>query len=555
MRSDRIKEGVNGAHTRALLYGAGYTRKEIDKPLIAVVNAHNEIIPGHIILDRICEAVKRGVLSEGGTPIEIPSIGICDGIAMGHEGMNYPLASRELIADSIEAMVNAHQFDGMVLIPNCDKIVPGMLMAAARLNIPSVVVSGGPMRAGKYKGEKTDFNTSIEAEGRYAKGEMNEEELEKIVLDACPGCGSCSGLFTANSMNCMTEVLGMGLAYNGTALEGTGERIRMAKEAGIKIMECIEKDIKPRDIMTKESFENAIVVDMAMAGSTNTMLHLPAIANEAKLELKLEDFDNISEKVPYLVKISPSGDKRMEDFHYAGGIPALMNELTKKRLINKDVLTVENRTIGERIKDSNLTDTDVIKTIENPFRNNGGLTVLRGNLSPDGCVVKKAAVAESMLQHKGPAKVFNGEDEAVEAIKSGKIKKGDVVVIRYEGPKGGPGMREMLKPTATIAGMGLGEHVALITDGRFSGATRGASIGHVSPEARAGGAIGLIEDGDLIEIDIINKKIEVHVDEKELEIRKENQIMPEERVKTGYLARYAHLVTSASTGAILKYNK
>jgi len=552
LKSDRIKKGVRGAHVRQLFYSMGYTRDEIERPIIGIVNAHNEIIPGHMLLDRICEAVKRGVSLAGGTPIEVPAIGICDGIAMGHEGMKYPLASRELIADSIEAMAIAHQFDGMVLIPNCDKIVPGMLMAAARVNIPSVVVSGGPMRAGKLNGKRLDFNAGIEGEGQVQKGKITEKELEEIVLNSCPGCGSCAGLFTANSMNCLTEALGMGLPFNGTALSDTGERIRIAKHAGMKVMECIQKDIKPSDILTMEAFENAIVVDMAMAGSTNTMLHLPAIANEANLLLDLNMFDEISSKTPYLAKLSPSGDLYMEDLHSAGGIPALMNELAKMDLIHKDAATVEGITIGERIEKSSVKDHSIIKSIENPHRHDGGLAVLRGNLAPDGAVVKKSAVDPSMLKHEGPAKVFNSEEEAIEAIYRGKIIKGDVVVIRYEGPKGGPGMKEMLSPTASIAGMGLDKDVALITDGRFSGATRGAAVGHVSPEAREGGPIGLLKDGDIINIDIENKLLEVKLDEDELAKRKKEYVQPEPKVKKGYLARYAHLVTSASTGAVLR---
>lgn len=552
LKSDNIKKGIRGAHVRQLFYSMGYTRDEIERPIIGIVNAHNEIIPGHMILDRICEAVKRGVSLAGGTPIEIPAIGICDGIAMGHEGMKYPLASRELIADSIEAMAVAHQFDGMVLIPNCDKIVPGMLMAAARVNIPSIVVSGGPMRAGKLNGKRLDFNAGIEGEGQVQKGKITEEELEEIILNSCPGCGSCAGLFTANSMNCLTEALGMGLPFNGTALSDTGERIRIAKHAGMKIMECVQKDIKPSDILTMEAFQNAIVVDMAMAGSTNTMLHLPAIANEADILLDLSMFDEISSKTPYLAKLSPSGNLYMEDLHSAGGIPALMNELSKMDLIHKEAAAVEGITIGERIEKSNVEDHSIIKSIENPHRNDGGLAVLRGNLAPDGAVVKKSAVDPSMLKHEGPAKVFNSEEEAIEAIYGGKIVKGDVVVIRYEGPKGGPGMKEMLSPTASIAGMGLDKDVALITDGRFSGATRGAAIGHVSPEAREGGPIGLLKDGDIINIDIENKLLEVKLNENELSNRKKEYVLPEAKVKKGYLARYAHLVTSASTGAVLR---
>ncbi|RKD24921.1 dihydroxy-acid dehydratase [Caminicella sporogenes DSM 14501] len=552
MRSDFIKKGSKGAPARALFYGMGYTREEIDRPLIGVVNAHNEIIAGHIHLDRVADAVKIGVAMAGGTPIEFPVIGICDGIAMGHEGMKYPLASRELIADSIEAMAIAHGFDGLVLIPNCDKIIPGMLMAAARLNIPSIVVSGGPMRAGKYKGQDIDFSTCIEKVGTYQKGEFTEEELEEVAKRACPGCGACSGLFTANSMNCLTEALGMGLPYNGTAMADSGERIRLAKYAGMKIMECIEKDIKPLDILTLDAFKNAITVDMAMAGSTNTVLHLTAIANEAGIKLELDLFDEISRKTPYLTKLSPSGLHHMEDLDLAGGIPAVMNELFKKGLINENLITVTGYTVGENIKDKNVKNYKVIRSVDNPYRNKGGLAILRGNLAPDGAVVKESAVAREMLRHEGPAKVFNSEEEAVKAIFNGEIKKGDVVVIRYEGPKGGPGMREMLSPTSAIAGMGLDKDVALLTDGRFSGATRGAAIGHISPEAMEGGLIALLEDGDIIQIDISNKKLDVKLSEEEIKRRREKFVKPKPKVTKGYLARYAKLVTSANTGAVLK---
>lgn len=552
MRSDIIRKGAKGAPARSLFYGMGYTKEEIERPLIGIVNAHNEIIPGHRHLDTIAEAAKQGVIIGGGTPIEFPAIGICDGIAMGHQGMKYPLASRELIADSIEAMANAHGFDGLVLIPNCDKIVPGMLMAAARLNIPSVVVSGGPMKAGKHNGEDIDFSTIIEKVGAYQKGSIDNEELEEIAKQACPGCGSCSGLFTANSMNCLTEVLGMGLPFNGTAMAHSGERVRLAKYAGMKVMECLEKDLKPRDILTLEAFENAITVDMAMAGSTNTVLHLPAIAHEAGLKLDLDLFDEISRKTPYLTKLSPSGAHHMEDLHMAGGIPALMNELTKKGLINEHCPTVTGFSVGENIEKACVKDYGVIKPVDNPYSNKGGLAILRGNLAPDGAVVKESAVAKEMLVHQGPAKIYNSEEEAVDAIFNQKINKGDVVVIRYEGPKGGPGMKEMLSPTSAIAGMGLDKDVALLTDGRFSGATRGAAIGHVSPEAMEGGLIALLENGDVISIDIPNKSLEVKLSEEEIKRRKEKFVKPEPKIKTGYLARYAKLVTSANTGAILK---
>ncbi|MCT4604743.1 MAG: dihydroxy-acid dehydratase [Marinisporobacter sp.] len=552
MKSDQIKKGAKGAPVRSLFYGMGYTKEEIDRPLIGIVNAQNEIIAGHMHLDRIAEAAKMGVAMAGGTPVEFPAIGICDGIAMGHDGMKYPLASRELIADSIEAMAMGHAFDGLVLIPNCDKIVPGMLMAAARLNIPAVVVSGGPMRAGEHNGKALDFSSVIEGVGSFKDNKMTAEELEELARKSCPGCGSCSGLFTANSMNCLTEVLGMGLPFNGTAAAHSGERIQLAKYAGMKVMDCVRNDIKPLDILTLDAFKNAITVDMAMAGSSNTVLHLPAIAHEAGIPLPLDLFDEISQVTPYLTKLSPSGKHHMEDLHRAGGIPALMAELTKKDLINLDVMTVTGQNVGENLKPRKVLDYEIIHPIENPYRNKGGLAILRGNLAVDGAVVKESAVADEMLVHVGPAKVYNSEEEAVEAIFDGKIVKGDVVVIRYEGPKGGPGMREMLSPTSAIAGMGLDKDVALLTDGRFSGATRGAAIGHVSPEAMEGGLIGLIENGDMISIDIPNKKLEVKLSDEEIAKRKESFVQPEPKVTKGYLARYAKLVTSASTGAVLK---
>lgn len=552
LNSEKIKSGPSGAPVRTLFYGMGYIREEIDRPLIGVVNAQNEIIPGHMLLDRVAEAVKRGILLAGGTPVEFPAIGICDGIAMGHEGMKFPLASRELIADSIEAMAKGHALDGLVFIPNCDKIVPGMLMAAARVNVPAVVVSGGAMRAGYSQGKVLDFNSIMEKLGAFKNGDCDEDELEDVALNACPGCGSCSGLFTANSMNCLTEVLGMGLPYNGTALCDSGERIRIAKMAGVKVMEMVEKDIRPRDIMTEDAFRNAITVDMAMAGSTNTVLHLPAIAHEAGIKLDLALFDQLSERTPYLAKLSPSGHHHIEDLHRAGGIPALMNELTKKDLIIKDCITVTGKTIGENISFSPVGDHEVIMPIDKPYRNRGGLAILRGNLAPDGAVVKESAVAEEMLTHTGPAVVFNSEEEASAAIWDKKIKKGDIIVIRYEGPKGGPGMREMLSPTSSIAGMGLDKDVALLTDGRFSGASRGASIGHISPEAMNGGLIGLLEDGDIIHIDIPNRSLSVELSDEEIARRKATHVMPEPKVKTGYLARYAKLVTSANTGAVME---
>lgn len=552
MISDRVKKGVMRAPHRSLFYAMGYTKEELARPLIGIVNAQNDIIPGHIHLDTIAQAAKLGVAMAGGTPIEFPAIGVCDGIVMGHIGMKYSLASRELIADSIEAMAIAHGFDGLVLIPNCDKIVPAMLMAAARINIPAVVISGGPMFAGRYKGKDIDLNTCFEKVAEFTSGKISEKELEEVEQQACPGCGSCSGIFTANSMNCLTEALGMGLPGNGTIQASSGARIALAKKAGMQVMEMVKQDIKPRDIMTREAFENAITVDMGMAGSTNTVLHLPAIAHEAGIKLELDIFDKISQRTPYLAKLAPSGHYHVQDFHEAGGIPALMKELSRKGLLNLDLMTVTGKTIGENIADAEIKNTDVIHPLENPYRETGGLAILRGNLAPKGAVVKEAAVAQEMLYHEGPARIYNSEEEVTEAIFSGKIQNGDVVVIRYEGPKGGPGMREMLSPTSAIAGMGLDKDVALITDGRFSGATRGASIGHISPEAMEGGPIGLLQDGDIIRIDINNRKIDVLLSDEELARRKTLWQQPEPKVKTGYLSRYARLVTSANTGAVLK---
>lgn len=551
MRSD-IKKGIEGAPKRALMYGMGLTKEEIERPLIGIVNAQNEVIPGHLHLDEIAEAAKNGVRMSGGLPLEFPAIGVCDGIAMGHVGMNYSLASRELIADSIEAMAMAHGFDALVLIPNCDKIVPGMLMAAARLNIPSIVVSGGPMLPGKKNGKVYDFNSAMEGVGACKDGTVSEEELEALAMNSCPGCGSCSGLFTANSMNCLTEALGMGIPYNGTAASHSGERKRIAKYAGMYVMELLKNDIKPRDILTIDAFKNAIAVDMAMAGSTNTVLHLPAIAYESGIELNLNFFDEISEKTPCLTKLSPSGKHHIEDLHMAGGIPAIMNELSKINGINLDCKTVTGKTIGENIRNCEIENEEVIHTLKNPYSNQGGLAILKGNLALNGAVVKKSAVAEEMLVHEGPARVFNSEEEAVNAIFGKKINKGDVIVIRYEGPKGGPGMKEMLSPTSAVAGMGLDKHVALLTDGRFSGATRGASIGHISPKAMEGGLIGLVEEGDIISINIPDKKLELKVDEVEIENRKLKFKPLEPKIKHGYLSRYAKLVTSANTGAVLK---
>ncbi|VFC12163.1 dihydroxy-acid dehydratase [Clostridioides difficile] len=551
MRSD-IKKGIEGAPKRALMYGMGLTKEEIERPLIGIVNAQNEVIPGHLHLDEIAEAAKNGVRMSGGLPLEFPAIGVCDGIAMGHVGMNYSLASRELIADSIEAMAMAHGFDALVLIPNCDKIVPGMLMAAARLNIPSIVVSGGPMLPGKKNGKVYDFNSAMEGVGACKDGTVSEEELEELAMNSCPGCGSCSGLFTANSMNCLTEALGMGIPYNGTAASHSGERKRIAKYAGMYVMELLKNDIKPRDILTIDAFKNAIAVDMAMAGSTNTVLHLPAIAYESGIEFNLDFFDEISEKTPCLTKLSPSGKHHIEDLHMAGGIPAIMNELSKINGINLDCKTVTGKTIGENIRNCEIENEEVIHTLKNPYSNQGGLAILKGNLALNGAVVKKSAVAEEMLVHEGPARVFNSEEEAVNAIFGKKINKGDVIVIRYEGPKGGPGMKEMLSPTSAVAGMGLDKHVALLTDGRFSGATRGASIGHISPEAMEGGLIGIVEEGDIISINIPDKKLELKVDEVEIENRKLKFKPLEPKIKHGYLSRYAKLVTSANTGAVLK---
>lgn len=553
MRSTEVKKGSTRAAHRSLFYAMGYTEEELKKPLIGVVNAQNEIIPGHMHLDTIAKAVKYGILEAGGTPIEVPAIGICDGIAMGHNGMKYPLASRELIADSIEAVTNGHAFDALVLIPNCDKIVPGMLMAAARLNIPAVVVSGGPMLPGRLNGKDISVSTVFEAAGRFESGQIDKNELAQIEHAACPGCGSCSGLFTANTMNCLTEVLGMGLPGNGTIPAAfNGARIALAKHAGMAVMELLKKDIRPRDIMTLKAFKNAITVDMAIGGSSNTALHLPAIAHEAGVELPLDLFDKISKKTPYLTKLSPGGTHHIIDLSEAGGISAVMHELDKLKLISKSCLTVTGKTIGQTIKDAVVTRPDVIHPVDAPYRKTGGIAVLKGNIAPECSVVKESAVAEEMLKHTGPAKVFDSEDEAIAAICGRKIEKGDVVVIRYEGPKGGPGMREMLNPTSVLAGMGLDKDVALLTDGRFSGATRGACIGHISPEAREGGNIALLQDGDIIEIDIPNRTLNVKLSEAELAERRKNWVCPPPKVKSGYLARYAALVTSAATGAVLK---
>jgi dihydroxy-acid dehydratase len=552
MKSDIVKKGIERAPHRSLFKAMGYTDEEIQRPLIGVANSKSEIIPGHINLDKITEAVKAGIRMAGGTPIEFGAIGVCDGIAMGHMGMKYSLATRELIADSCEAMGMAHSFDGMVFIPNCDKIVPGMLMAAARINVPSIVISGGPMLSLNRNGKQLDLNSVFEAVGAYKAGKMSEEEVCEFEDNACPGCGSCSGMFTANSMNCLTEALGMGLPGNGTVPAVYAERIRLAKMAGMKIMELVEKDIKPSDILTGEAFRNALTVDMALGCSTNSVLHLPAIANEAGVEINLDIINEISSKTPNLCKLAPAGGHHMQDLYAAGGVQAVMKELTKKNLLNIDLITVTSKTVGENIEKAKILDSTVIKSIDNPYSSTGGIAVLRGNIAPDGAVVKRSAVAPEMLVHKGPARVFNSEDDAIDAIYKGKIVKGDVVIIRYEGPKGGPGMREMLGPTSAIAGMGLDKDVALITDGRFSGASRGASIGHVSPEAMEGGAIAAVNEGDIISIDIPNGKLNVNVSDEEIGQRLKGWQAPAPKITKGYLGRYARLVSSASTGAVLK---
>ncbi len=552
MKSNSVKAGIERAPHRSLFKAMGYTDEELARPLIGIANSKSEIIPGHINLDKITEAVKAGVRMAGGTPVEFGAIGVCDGIAMGHIGMKYSLATRELIADSCEAMGLAHSFDGMVFIPNCDKIVPGMLMAAARINVPSIVISGGPMLSITRNGKALDLNSVFEAVGSYKVGTMTEEEVKDIEDNACPGCGSCSGMFTANSMNCLTEVLGMGLPGNGTVPAVYAERIRLAKKAGMKVMELVEKDIRPSDVLTEQAFANALTVDMALGCSTNSILHLPAIANEAGVEINLDIINDISSNTPNLCKLAPAGHHHIQDLYMAGGVQAVMKELANAGLLNTELITATAKTVGENIENAKVLDRDVIRSIEQPYSKTGGIAILRGNIAPDGAVVKRAAVVEEMLVHQGPARVFDSEDEAIDAIYNGRIVKGDVVVIRYEGPKGGPGMREMLGPTSAIAGMGLGSSVALITDGRFSGASRGASIGHVSPEAMEGGPIALINEGDIIKIDIPNGKINVDVSDDELSKRKETWKAPEPRITKGYLGRYARLVTSASTGAVLK---
>ena len=552
MRSDLMKKGLERAPHRSLFKAMGYTDEEINRPLIGVVNSANEIVPGHIHLGIIADDVKAGIRIAGGTPVEFPAIGICDGIAMGHTGMKYSLASRELIADSCEAMVMAHPFDALVMIPNCDKIIPGMLMAAMRLNIPTIFISGGPMLAGKLKGKTIDLISVFEGVGKVKAGSMSQKELDAIEDCACPGCGSCSGMYTANSMNCVTEALGLGLPGNGTILAVHAARRRLAKEAGMKIMQLLKKDIKPRDIATLDAFKNAIAVDMALGCSTNTVLHIPAIAHEAGIKLELDIFNEISKKTPNLCKLSPAGAHHIEDLDAAGGIQAVMKRIATLGVINEKVLTVSGKTVGENLKAATILDDDVIRTLKNPYTKEGGIAILKGNLAPDGCVVKQSAVAESMLVNESKARVFDSEDDAIKAILGGKIKAGDIVVIRYEGPKGGPGMREMLGPTSAIAGMGLDTTVALLTDGRFSGGTRGAAIGHISPEAADGGPIALVREGDIIAIDIPKKKITLKVSPEELKKRKKELKPKAPTITTGYLARYAKLVTSASTGAIFK---
>ncbi len=551
MKSDAVKKGFERVPNRSLFKALGLTDEEIDRPLIGVVCAKSEIVPGHMWLDKIADAVKRGVIMAGGTPIEIPAIGVCDGIAMGHEGMKYSLVTRELIADSVECMALAHALDGLVLIPNCDKIVPGMLMGACRINLPTVVCSGGPMLAGRMNGHKTSLSSTFEAVGKFTSGKIDEKELKEWENNSCPGCGSCSGMYTANSMNCMCEVLGIALPGNGTIPAVYAARIRNAKYSGMAIMDMVKKDIKIRDILTEKAFINALTMDMALGCSTNTMLHLPAIAHEAGVHIDLDIANEISSHTPNLCHLAPAGPTYMEDLNEAGGVPAVMKELSKINALNLDLPTVTGKTIRENIEFAFNKNPEIIRTIDNPYSKIGGIAVLKGNLALNGCVVKRGAVAPEMLKHTGPAKCYNSEEEAIAAIDGGKIEKGDVVVIRYEGPKGGPGMREMLAPTSRIAGMGLDKDCALITDGRFSGATRGASIGHVSPEAAEGGLIGLVEDGDLIEIDIVGCTINLKVSDEELAKRKANFKMPKKEVK-GYLKRYAQLVTSASTGAVFK---
>jgi len=551
MRSDLVKQGLERAPHRSLLYADGLTPEELERPLIGVVNSFNEIVPGHIHLDKICQAVKAGVRMAGGTPLEFGVIGVCDGIAMGHLGMHHSLPSRELIADSVEVMATAHRLDGLVLIPNCDKIVPGMLMAAARLNIPAILISGGPMMAGRYQGQDVDLSHVFEAVGEYKVGRMGDEELAALEEVACPGCGSCSGLFTANTMNCLTEALGMGLPGNGTIPAVSAARVRLAKRAGMRILDLVREGLCPREVMTASAFENAVTVDMAVGGSTNTVLHLPAIAREAGVSLSLGLFDQVSSRTPYLVKLRPSGPHHMQDLDEAGGVPAVMAELLRRSLLHGEARTVTGKSVAENLEGVRRLS-DVIRPIEDPYQPDGGIAILRGNLAPQGAVVKAAAVRPEMLRHKGPARTFDSEEAAMDALLNGRIQPGDVVVVRYEGPRGGPGMREMLMLTSTLAGMGLDDRVALLTDGRFSGATRGSAIGHVSPEAAAGGPIALVEDGDEIEVDITGKRLTLHVPQEEIARRREAWQPPAPKVTTGYLARYAAMVSSANEGAVLR---
>ena len=551
MKSDNVKSGMQQAPHRSLFNALGMTQEEMKKPLVGIVSSYNEIVPGHMNLDKIVNAVKLGVAMAGGTPVVFPAIAVCDGIAMGHTGMKYSLVTRELIADSTECMAKAHQFDALVMIPNCDKNVPGLLMAAARINVPTVFVSGGPMLAGHVDGRKRSLSSMFEAVGAYEAGKMTAEKVEEYVNKVCPTCGSCSGMYTANSMNCMTEVLGMGLQGNGTIPAVYSERIRLAKHAGMKVMELLKNNVRPSDIMTKKAFLNCLTVDMALGCSTNTMLHLPAIAHEAGVELNMDIANEISAKTPNLCHLAPAGPTYMEDLNEAGGVYAVMNELSKKGLLYEDQITVTGKTVGENIKDVRNLNPEVIRPIDNPYMAQGGIAVLKGNIAPDTGIVKQSAVVPEMMVHEGPARVFDCEEDAIKAIKGGDIVPGDVVVIRYEGPKGGPGMREMLNPTSAIAGMGLGDSVALITDGRFSGASRGASIGHVSPEAAVGGPIALIEEGDIIKIDIPNNSLNVDVTDEELAKRKEKWQPREPKITDGYLRRYAALVTSGNRGAVL----
>ena len=552
MRSDAVKKGMQQAPHRSLFNALGLTEEEMNRPLVGIVSSYNEIVPGHMNLDKIVQAVKMGVAMAGGTPIMFPAIAVCDGIAMGHTGMKYSLVTRDLIADSTEAMAMAHQFDALVMVPNCDKNVPGLLMAAARVNVPTVFVSGGPKLAGHVKGQKRSLSSIFEAVGSYAAGTMTEEDVKEFENKVCPTCGSCSGMYTANSMNCLTEVLGMGLQGNGTIPAVYSERIKLAKKAGMKVMEMLEKNIRPRDIMTEKAFMNALTVDMALGCSTNSMLHLPAIAHEAGVELNVDIANEVSARTPNLCHLAPAGPTYMEDLNEAGGVYAVMNELSKKNLLNLDCMTVTGKTVGENIKNCINKNPEVIRTIDNPYSQTGGIAILKGNLAPDSGVVKQSAVAPEMLVHEGPARVFDCEEDAIEAIKGGKIVEGDVVVIRYEGPKGGPGMREMLNTTSAIVGMGLGSSVALITDGRFSGASRGASIGHVSPEAAVGGPIALVEEGDIIKINIPEHSLNVDISDEEMAARRAKWQPRQPKVTTGYLARYAHLVTSGNRGAILE---